>query len=783
MANRSISSFDMSCIRSGMPYPSLIMSLFSELKRRNVFRVAIAYTVIAWLLAQVADLAFDNFGTPEWVSKTVLFLLLLGFPLAIFFAWAFELTPEGLKKEKDVDREASITSHTGRKLDYSIIVLLVVALGYFVWESRIADRGDEVDQATDQVAVATVEDAVIENDISIAVLPFDNRSSREEDEFFTEGIHDDLLTTIAKIGSMKVISRTSVMAYKDTTKNIREIAKELGVANILEGGVQRSGDKVRINVQLIDAVADVHLWAEIYDRELTAENIFSIQSEISKAIADALQATLSPEEQEKLDVVHTKNLEAYESYLLAKRLWTARTAESNAESIKHFQHAIDLDPAYALAYVGLSDAYRHSVYYEGVDPSDVFPLAKRALETALQINDQLGEAYATMGTLKSSARDYTGAEADFLRAIELSPNYLPSYNWYALLLGFQGRDEDALAILRKGLALDPLSAVIRNNIGFTLSATGQFDEARKTFERGIEMHPTSSFGFIGYAFYHAGVRGRIDVATLWMSNALEVDPTDAGTMSFLAFMYLTLGDFDTAERWLDRSIVAQSDNVIQKATRLSLLILRDNKNERGEAENLANDVYAQIKATSEFGGFFLSHLRDIDIANGRYDEALQRYATIFPEIVSADEPGINRANFYVAVEIAYLHIQSGEEEQGRALLEAAISIINTVPILSIDGGGWGNARTYALLGRRDEALAELQRGVDAGWRMDWRYAFDHDPIFASLRDEPDFAAMRAEIATDMAEQLRNVRELEASGEILRPEALIQTSSLQSDASL
>jgi tetratricopeptide (TPR) repeat protein len=397
------------------------------------------------------------------------------------------------------------------------------------------------------------------------------------------------------------------------------------------------------------------------------------------------------------------------------------------------------------------------------------------LETALHLNDQLGEAYATMGSLKNNARDYAGAEADFLRAMELSPNHLPSYNWYALLLGSQGRIEEALAMLRKGLALDPLSAVIRNNVGFTLSAIGQFGEARRIYERSIEMHPESIFGYIGLAFHHAGVRGRIDDAALWMSNALEVDPTDAGTMGFLAFMYLTLGDFDTAEQWLDRSIVVQPDNGDQKVARLSLLILRDRKDERDEAEDLANDVYAYVNETNQYGGFFLSHLRDIDIANGRYDEALQRYATIYPEIVDADEPGINRANFFAAVEIAYLHIQSGEEEQGRQLLEAAIPVIDSVPILSVYGSGWGNARTYALLGRRDEALAELQRGVNAGWRMGWIYAFDRDPIFASLRDEPEFAAMRAEIATDMAEQLRNVRELEASGEILRPEAFIDPS--------
>lgn len=748
------------------------MSLISELRRRNVFRVGIAYVIGSWIFIQVADIVLDSIGAPAWVMQALLLILVLGFAAAVFFSWAFEVTPDGLKRESAVDRSQSITRVTGRRLDRSITVMLVVALGYFVWESRIADRAPGVDQATveatGQTQTETAPDVVSDERISIAVLPFENRSALVEDEFFTEGIHDDLLTTISKISSMRVISRTSVMKYKDSTENIREIAEELGVEYILEGGVQRAGNMVRINVQLIGTATDEHLWAEIYDRELTAENIFLIQSEISQAIAEALRATLSPEEQEKINVVQTRNLEAYESYLLGRKLWTSRTAENNAESVKHFQRAIDLDPGYALAYVGLSDAYRFKVEKEGIAPDGVYPLAERALQMALQLDDQLGEAYASRGALKMKARDYAGADADYMRAIELNPNHLPTYNWYALSLSSQGRLEDALAIYRKGLALDPLSAIIRSNIGYNLVRVGRFDEARKTFERGIEMHPGQNSSYGGMATFHAGVRGRIDDAVLWDSKALAVDPTDALTMAIMAFWYNDLGDFDTAEQWLDRSIIAQPDNGLQKVARLDLEIHRD---DMVEATVLANDVYERMQETDNFGGLALSLLRDNDIANGRYDDAYTRYEAIFPEIVGADTPHVHRSNCFQAVDIAYLYIRSGREEQGRQLLEAAIPVIDATPILGFEGSAWGKARVYALLGRKDEALAELQRGVDAGWRIGWHNVFDREPIFDSLRDAPEFAAMRAKIATDMAGQLRRVRELEASDEIMRPEDL------------
>ena len=272
------------------------LSLFEELKRRNVFRATIAYLIVSWVLAQVSDLVLENIGAPTWVMQTILLILALGLPIVIIFSWAYEVTTEGIKREKEVERSGSITHQTGRKLDRIIIVLLVIAAGYFFWESRYSDESSPSGlPVTEQTASAPgAEDASaadpqeeIADEVesqSIAVLPFDNRSNIEEDEFFVEGIHDDLLTNLAKISSLKVISRTSVSRFKDTQLPIPEIATELGVATIMEGAVQRAGNTVRINVQLIDAKTDEHLWAEIFDRELPPRTCLPFRARFHKKL-------------------------------------------------------------------------------------------------------------------------------------------------------------------------------------------------------------------------------------------------------------------------------------------------------------------------------------------------------------------------------------------------------------------------------------------------------------------------------------------------------------------
>ena len=305
------------------------MSFFAELKRRNVFKVGVAYAIVAWLLVQITSIVAPALHLPEWTLSLIIYLTIIGFPLALFLAWAFELTPEGIKPTSDVDKAQSITRATGQKLNHIIITMLSLAVIFLVIDNYVLSREEVpsvVTEPGETKAKAETEPAEAVNRKSIAVLPFADRSSSKADSYFVDGIQDDILTQLAKITSLKVISRTSVMGYRNTTKNMKTIGRELGVATVLEGGVQRAGNRVRINVQLIDADKDEHLWAETYNRKLTAENIFTIQGEISKAIASALRAALSPEEEAKLNAVPTKNLEALEAYFKGKQNLVARSS-------------------------------------------------------------------------------------------------------------------------------------------------------------------------------------------------------------------------------------------------------------------------------------------------------------------------------------------------------------------------------------------------------------------------------------------------------------------------
>ncbi|MBT8068774.1 MAG: hypothetical protein KJO09_16135 [Gammaproteobacteria bacterium] len=435
------------------------------------------------MLAQVAELALDTFNAPDWVMQTLLLVLALGLPLAVFFAWAFELTPEGIKKEKDVDRSESITPKTGRKLDRVIIGVLAIALAYFIWESRLADEST----ATPVEAQTDAANAII--DKSIAVLPFSNRSPNPEDAFFTEGVHDDLLTHLSKIGDMHVISRTSVLGFAGTERKIPDIARELGVATIMEGAVQRAGNRVRINVQLIDGVTDQHLWAEIYDRELTVDNVFDIQSEITLAIAAALEAVLTPEDQATLADRPTQSLAAYDAYLRGMALLRGEANHFNqgkvAQAPAAFDAAIAADPDFGIAYAGKARALMYDLWVNGLTDKRIIEEARRNLDRARTLAPNAVETLIAEGYyFYYGLLDFERAMQFIDRAIEVAPKDAQVWKLKKFVANRLGRFDDADVAFNKAYSLDPLSTPYVYYHARDIAEFGRFDEALELI-RGI----------------------------------------------------------------------------------------------------------------------------------------------------------------------------------------------------------------------------------------------------------------------------------------------------------
>jgi TolB-like protein/Tfp pilus assembly protein PilF len=528
------------------------MSLFSELKRRNVFRVGIAYAVVAWLVMQFADVVLNNITAPDWVFQAIMLLLAIGFPIVLVFAWAFEMTPEGLKKEKDIDRSQSIAPRTGRTLDRAIIVFLLLALAYFGYdkfmqnsppgaaETAQAVSGSETSADNGAAGMST---ARSDAEKSVAVLPFAFRSTNPEDQFFAEGMHDDLLTQLAKIGSLKVISRTSVMEYKDTTKKIPQIAAELGVSTIVEGGVQRSGSRIRFNAQLIEATTDEHLWAETYNRELTAENLFDIQAEIARAIAQALQATLSPDEEANIDRALTNNLEAWESYQRAINISNKQDVGAMKTGLTEINRALKLDPDFAAAWSLKAVLLLQQYWYYDTDPA-TRDAAWDAIQSGRAIDPTLPELDLAEGYYHYwGYRDYAKALLSMQRASAALPNSERVHQARAYVLRRMGDWEGALAAFSRARELDPRNIVHSSDIAETLSGTRRFKEATQVFAavQAIDRDDPATLSYI--ALLNLNESGDINGYS-HLSHLSSGSSADAQLDSWRSSLYLD--DFETA---------------------------------------------------------------------------------------------------------------------------------------------------------------------------------------------------------------------------------------------
>lgn len=444
-------------MKENLPGPGLL----EELKRRKVLRAAALYAAGGWAIVEVASTVLPTFNAPQWILQLLTLSVILGFPPALALAWALELTSKGLRRESHVDRPPLRAARIGLVLVTAVAASFAFfALGRLVMD----DSGPDADRSVD-------------DEPSVAVLPFENISRDASTEPFTIGIHDDLITHISRINSIKTISRTSVLQYRDTTKTIPQIARELGVATILEGGVQRAGDRVRINVQLIDARSDAHLWAETYDRQVSAANIFSIQSEIAQSVAAALRATLTQDERRRLDTAPTQNLAAVETYFLGKQLLERRTRESLFAAVEYFKQVIDLDPGFALGYSGLADAYMLlPEYVAEMDWQAAWENSETAAKQALALDPDLPEALTSMGWNRLiHYYDWAGAEAFLRRALQVQSNNPNALHWLSHVLAWQGQLAEALVLARRAVEVDPNSRLMARNLSYILMDAGEFD--------------------------------------------------------------------------------------------------------------------------------------------------------------------------------------------------------------------------------------------------------------------------------------------------------------------
>jgi len=492
------------------------LNLFQELKHRNVFRVAAAYAVGSWLLAQIADLVLDSTDAPEWIMQVLLLMLAFGFVIALIISWAYEITSDGIKRERDVVRDDSITHITAKKLDYITLAAVVGVAFVYLWPR------DDVATVTTVDSSATTAVTAALGAQSIAVLPFANRSNRDEDLFFTDGIHDDLLTQLAKIGGLKVVSRTSVMEYRDTTKKIPEIAKELGVATILEGGVQRAGQRIRINAQLIDVANDQHLWAETYDREMTIDNLFDIQSEITQHIVAAVKGQISSADQSTIAKAPTESIAAYDAYLKARQ-----TLSSSGYNVEKYQvaqplleRALELDPDFGLAWLLLAEVHSYAAWMGYGD----FPTRQVAAHAAID------HAAAILG---SDAPELLAAQGNYLYRFERD---------YAG--AFEAQSQAAAAM--------PGDVALLGALGATQRRLGLFDESIASFLLAYQLDPASPDA-AGLAAGTMLINREYDRAQAFLLEVRQRHPLDTGLAAIDSMLPLVMsGDTKTARERLDR---------------------------------------------------------------------------------------------------------------------------------------------------------------------------------------------------------------------------------------
>jgi TolB-like protein/cytochrome c-type biogenesis protein CcmH/NrfG len=552
------------------------MSIFSELKRRNVYRVAAIYIIVGWVVLQVVDMFMSFMPLPDWTSRLVFVLLAAGFPIALVFAWAMELTPEGIKLETSNDDASGSRRQRGDILIYgSMTIVLAVWIWNLDWWHSASDAGS--------IEIR-----------SLVVLPLDNLMNDPAQAYFVEGLHEALITELSKIKALRVISRTSAMKYLDSGKSVPEIGQELGVDAVIEGSVLRAGDTVRITTQLIEAASDRHLWADNFDRELT--DILALYADVTREIVEQIRVEVTAEEVARLTVPRAVDANAYETYLKARYLCDQWGPENMLQGIELMRQAITLDPENALAHSGLGLCLQYATFFGYVVPLEIIEEANRASERAIELDRGLADAWVTFAGVRYYLDfDMAAAEMAVERALALNPSHPRALVHYSWQLGEAGRFDAAIELAQKAIALDPLAGMVRTTSGQAYYLNRDFAKALKVYEKFLELAPgdPSAHFYMAWAReqmgdyaqaiasheraielsnraplyvsalgYSYGIAGRKSEAQLILDELGELEAEGLAEPFHVAIVNIGLGNNEQAIDWLEKAFAARNSHML-----------------------------------------------------------------------------------------------------------------------------------------------------------------------------------------------------------------------------
>ena len=690
------------------------MTLYEELKQRNVVRVGIAYVVIGWFLAQIAEFAFENFGAPDWVLKSVVVVLLLGLPLALFFAWVYEITPEGVKKESEIDRSTSVAGKKGHKLNVIIAMSLVLAVALLLTD-RFTGGPDEAQLAAADTAVSTQD---VTN--SIAVLPFVNMSSDEEQEFFSDGITEEILNSLASIKDLKVAGRTSSFAFKGQNDDLRRIGDALGVNHILEGSVRKSGDQVRITAQLVQVDDGFHVWSETYDRKLV--DIFAIQDEIANEILRQLKTRLlgdaaKPAEARRTDPV------VYALYLKAKQRIYTRIGSEIEMAVEELDQAIQLDTQYAPAYAqrGIATILLSEEQYGDIPNLEANRRGKRFIDNALKLDPDHADAWSALGLYYGKDTATLEDSIDALaKALELNPNSIDASNWLQISLSEVGDLTGALEILEEMTNRDPLYRPAFSNAMQKFNSAGQPEKAEALLERMTAFDPDNPDIVLARATHYmfSGRAGE--------SLSLMEKRRDMGEMSGIANVYLSAG--------LNRT--GQFERATEEGSPFLKVFPLYNVGRKDEAYELAYR-FAGEGSPGDLFTLFIREGRDRDLTHFLEER--------WPSVAAfAEENRGNEFGYDTLSQVAFAYMRQGNDERFEDAMMRIDQHFEKMQSQGIDNFAFSAsvALHNAMRGDIDSAFDNLSSAIDRGWTTAGEPTVV-EPRLTLMADDPRFELARA----------------------------------------